>query len=184
MDGRIAVGALCCPSYPLQDGRRRGIVCIAEQDEGAWETSLDRDGECASLRVRPAADQRAIRVCESVEAAHSSHGDSARIAQALDIGAPPVRMDSQAKYAAVARGDADAYLRLPKGPDYREKIWDHAGGVIAVTEAGGRVTDIHGRPLDFSVGRSLQKNRGVVVTSGAFHEAFIDAIAALGIGRF
>ena len=73
-------------------------------------------------------------------------------------------MDSQAKYAAVARGDAALYLRLPspKSPDYREKIWDHAAGAIVVEEAGGRVTDLSGRSLDFGHGQRLEENRGVV----------------------
>lgn len=46
--------------------------------------------------------------------------------------APPVRIDSQAKYGALSRGDGAIYLRFPhKG--YREKIWDHAAGSIVVT---------------------------------------------------
>ena len=60
----------------------------------------------------------------------------------LGINAPPVRIDSQAKYALVARGEADIYLRLPTRADYREKIWDHAAGALIVAEAGGVVTDI------------------------------------------
>jgi len=32
-------------------------------------------------------------------------------------------MDSQCKYAAIARGDASIYLRLPTRADYRERIW-------------------------------------------------------------
>ena len=75
-----------------------------------------------------------------------------------------MRLDSQAKYAVVARGEAEAYLRLPTRADYREKIWDHAAGVLIVEEAGGTVTDITGRPLEFTHGRDLAANRGVIVT--------------------
>ena len=75
-------------------------------------------------------------------------------------------MDSQAKYAVVARGEADIYLRLPTRADYREKIWDHAAGHLIVAEAGGVVTDIAGRPLEFHHGRELTANRGVIVTNG------------------
>jgi hypothetical protein len=41
-------------------------------------------------------------------------------------GSPPVRMDSQAKYAALVRGErrAGVYLRLPRrDANYQEKIW-------------------------------------------------------------
>mgnify|MGYP003472513371 CR=1 FL=1 len=54
----------------------------------------------------------------------------------------------------MARGEAQIYLRLPTKKDYREKIWDHAAGMIIVEEAGGKVTDVRGHPLDFAHGRT------------------------------
>ena len=89
-------------------------------------------------------------------------------------------MDSQAKYAVVARGEADIYLRLPTRADYREKIWDHAAGALIVEEAGGVVTDITGRPLEFNHGRELAANRGVIVTNGRLHAQVIEAVRAIG----
>ena len=38
----------------------------------------------------------------------------------------------------------------PRSPDYREKIWDHAAGLLVIEEAGGRVTDMNGLPLDLA----------------------------------
>lgn len=61
--------------------------------------------------------------CESVEAGHSDHGTNARIASLLGITRDSVRMDSQAKYCSIARGDGDIYLRLPVSDTYEEKIW-------------------------------------------------------------
>ena len=52
--------------------------------------------------------------------------------QKLGVKAPPVRIDSQAKYGALSRGDGAIYLRFPHR-GYREKIWDHAAGSIVVT---------------------------------------------------
>jgi 3'(2'), 5'-bisphosphate nucleotidase len=117
----------------------------------------------------------------SVESGHSAHGDAAAVADRLGIAAAPLRMDSQAKYAVVARGEADIYLRLPTRADYVEKIWDHAAGAAIVAEAGGTVTDIHGRPLEFHHGRELIGNRGVIVTNGRLHDRVLDAIRELGI---
>jgi 3'(2'), 5'-bisphosphate nucleotidase len=91
-------------------------------------------------------------------------------------------MDSQAKYGIVARGDAEIYLRMPTRADYREKIWDHAAGALIVEEAGGTVTDILGRPLDFHQGRELSGNRGVVVTNGRSHTLVLETLHALGLG--
>jgi hypothetical protein len=64
-----------------------------------------------------------LNFLESVEAAHSSHSFAARVAQVLDIKKEPTRMDSQAKYCALVRGDGGAYLRMPTGVGYVEKIW-------------------------------------------------------------
>ena len=90
----------------------------------------------------------------------------------------PVRLDSQAKYAVVARGEAGAYLRLPTLAGYEEKIWDHAAGYVTITEAGGKVTDIEGKRLDFSLGRTLRDNRGVVATAAQLHDEVLDAVQA------
>ena len=180
--GEIVVGALCCPNMTAQDGTD-GVIFVAEKGEGAFEIPLGKTVETRIL-VSQEAVQSNIRTCESVEKAHSSHSDSARIGTLLGITAEPVRIDSQAKYATVARGDAEAYLRLPRDGKYREKIWDHAGGVLVVQEAGGKVTDIKGRPLDFTHGKTLAVNLGVIVTSGIFHDAIIGAIDELKIGQF
>ena len=51
-------------------------------------------------------------------------------------------LDSLAKYAIVARGDADVYMRPPTRPAYSEKIWDHAAGMLVIEEAGGKLIDI------------------------------------------
>jgi 3'(2'), 5'-bisphosphate nucleotidase len=99
------------------------------------------------------------------------------VAERLGITTDPFRIDSQAKYAAVATGNADIYLRLPRpGTDYTERIWDHGAGALVVEAAGGTVTDMHGTPLDFTHGRLLKKNTGIVATNGALHD---DVIAAL-----
>ena len=45
-----------------------------------------------------------------------------------------------------------------------------------VEEAGGRVTDVFGSDLDFSRGRTLENNRGIVATSGAIHDEVIAAV--------
>jgi 3'(2'), 5'-bisphosphate nucleotidase len=117
-------------------------------------------------------------LCESVEAAHAAHSVQGRIASRLGITAPSYRIDSQCKYAVVARGEASIYLRLPRDTSYREKVWDHAAGSLVLEEAGGRVSDLDGRPLDFSQGRLLGNHRGIVCTNGAIHDQVLEACRA------
>jgi 3'(2'), 5'-bisphosphate nucleotidase len=128
------------------------------------------------IRVTAVSDAADAVFCESVESDHSAHGDSSKVAGILGVRAAALRIDSQCKYAAVARGDASIYLRLPTRADYQEKIWDHAAGALLVHEAGGRVTDLHGRKLDFSLGRTLENNKGAVATNGSIHDRVIEAV--------
>jgi 3'(2'), 5'-bisphosphate nucleotidase len=100
------------------------------------------------------------------------------IAKRLGIVEPSIRMDSQAKYGIVARGEASIYLRLPspKTPAYNEKVWDHAAGAILIEEAGGKITDVMGKTLDFGVGYELTRNTGVIATNGRLHEEVLSAL--------
>ncbi len=178
--GQVVVASLACPGLDA--------VFYAVRGEGASVVPLEPE---AAGDVRPPVrvhvsdrdDPAAVRFCESVESGHSAHGDAASVAERLGITMAPLRMDSQAKYAVVARGEADIYLRLPTRADYFEKIWDHAAGALIVAEAGGVVSDIHGRPLEFHHGRELAANRGVIVTNGPLHDRVLDAIRGLGIGE-
>lgn len=179
--GEIQVGLLACPNLRARDAwdNCRGVVLWAARGGGASLRPLALPEVTPhTVRVSGTRATNASRICESVESGHSAHDWSALVHQRLGTEAEAVRMDSQAKYAVVARGEAEMYLRLPVKADYRERIWDHAGGVLIVQEAGGTVTDIDGKPLDFSRGTTLADNRGVVVTNGLLHTAVLEAIAA------
>ena len=131
------------------------------------------------VRASDVATVSAARLCESVESGHSDHGASSRIASALGITQEPYRIDSQCKYAALAMGKAEVYLRLPTRPGYCEKIWDHAAGKLVVEEAGGVVTDVRGMALDFGKGRTLAADGGVVASNGKFHGEVVSAVGGV-----
>jgi 3'(2'), 5'-bisphosphate nucleotidase len=180
VEGTVQLGVLACPNLPhnlkRQDGPR-GVVFLAVLGEGAYQMGLS-GGNAVPIRVSTAGVGQAVRFCESVESGHADQEAHGRVARKLGIREPSIRMDSQVKYGLVARGDAAIYLRLPnpKTPDYREKIWDHAPGAIIIQEAGGRVSDLHGKPLDFSVGYRLTENMGVVATNGLVHDQVLTAL--------
>ncbi|GAK63498.1 3(2),5-bisphosphate nucleotidase HAL2 [Moesziomyces antarcticus] len=191
VDGKVQVGVMGCPNLPhdasspkpkegeFGAGDKRkdlGTLFIAVRGQGAYQRRIE-GGEEQKISMRSIQSLSEASFCESVEAGHSSHGTNARIAELLGITAPSVRMDSQAKYASLSRGDGDVYLRLPVGDgSYIEKIWDHAAGSLLVEEAGGRVSDIRGKELNFGVGRTLRDNRGVVASHKDVHAKVIDAV--------
>lgn len=177
-DGRVKAGVLGCPNLPYEAGSV-GALFTARRGAGAFVSSLAAPERERPARVDACSDPSAARFCESVDPGHSHQERAAAVAAALGITREPFRIDSQCKYACVAQGDASIYLRLPTRSDYREKIWDHAAGMIVVEEAGGRVSDTEGAPLDFRHGEQLQNNRGVVATSGPLHDRVLEVLAAL-----
>lgn len=179
-EGEVKVGVLACPALPVdleQPTESVGVLLVAVRGEGTTMLPL-QGGEPQPVKVSTASQAERLRFVESVEAGHGDHALQDAVAKAVGIEAPSIRMDSQAKYGAVAQGSAALYLRLPspKSPNYREKIWDHAAGLIVVEEAGGKVTDMHGAPLKFSLGRQLDANQGVVVSNGEIHQTVIQVL--------
>lgn len=179
--GKIQVAVLGCPNLDPEGGAVRrdqsshGSLFYAVRGGGAWVVSPDDLENPQRIHVRDIDTITEARLCESVESGHTSQSQSGQMAERLGITLPPVRLDSQAKYASVARGEAEIYLRLPTRKGYQEKIWDHAGGVLLVEEAGGKVSDVRGRELDFTHGDQLKVNEGVIVTNGPLHEAVLKA---------
>jgi 3'(2'), 5'-bisphosphate nucleotidase len=176
-DGVVRLGVLGCPALDRADGSV-GALFVAERGGGAWELSLDGDATPVRLAVAACTSASEARYAESLEAAHSAQDEAARIGELLGITAPPLRLDSQTKYALVARGDASIYLRIPRG-GYIENIWDHAAGSIIVEEAGGIVSDVDGAPLDWGRGRRLEANRGIIAAPASIHAEVVAAARAV-----
>jgi len=186
--GVVVAGVLGCPNLaasddgPLDRVDTNGALYAAERGRGAFAIDpRDPGAPGRPIHAAPWTEGEDVAVCESVEKAHTSQSDSARIIEALGGSAAPVRIDSQCKYAVVARGGAHAYLRLPTKPGYVERIWDHAAGSLVATEAGATVSDVAGAPLDFSCGMGLERNRGVICASPEVHGRIIEAIDRLGL---
>ena len=178
-DGEVVLGILGCPELGPDasgsTGGEKGFIFFAEKGLGSYQVGLS-GGTQTRISVSGVKKASDSIMCESVKAPDSSYEFSGKIARFLDVNAKPLRMDSQCKYAVLARGDASIYLRPPPQKDYKENIWDHAAGYIIVKEAGGTVTDSSGKPLDFSVGKKLHENKGILVTNGAIHEAVLQAV--------
>lgn len=135
----VQLGILGCPNLLVKPNdatsKEVGSIFVAVRGQGAFQASIgalqsgkvDFESAFTPIRIQleaPPASE--LKTLESVEAAHSAQGFTAAIAKALGLSAPPNRMDSQAKYAALARGlnEGHLYLRMPvPGKNYIEKIW-------------------------------------------------------------
>lgn len=204
-DGDLKLGVMGCPNMPKMGevleydasytygfsprlvskllagenlGWFKGCIFTATKGNGAFMEPCDSDikSDPIPVSVSPEFDPEKAKFCEPVMKANSSQGFTASVATNLGIASKPLRVYSQVKYGSVARADADVFMKFPKG-GYKEKIWDHAAGVIIVEEAGGKVTDAGGAPLNWAAGRYLENlDRGIVATSKALHEKLMDAI--------
>ena len=174
--GRVEIGLLGCPQLALTDERRDavGSIVYAVLNRGAFRTSLTGGG-FAPLRVSSRREPRLARVLRSFESDHIDIKTFNEITRTLSIEAAPTLMDSQAKHAVIAAGQAELLIRLPATQEFRDKIWDQAAGSIIIEEAGGRVTDMRGTSLDFGTGRMLVRNEGVIASNGYLHAAVLDA---------
>ncbi len=185
VDGQPVVAVMGCPNLSsdpaVLEATPLGNGCVFTATAEHHTRCLPLDSALAATDVRCEPGARPLVVCGSVESAHSNTGWTGRTLAALASSGTPVgaglALDSQTKYATVARGQADAYLRLPSRPGYVEAIWDHAAGALIAQQAGAVVTDIDGKPLDFSTGERLERNRGIVCASSSAHAAIIEAIA-------
>ena len=56
---------------------------------------------------------------------------------------------------------------------------DFAAASVVIGEAGGRMSDLDGAPLDFSRGEMLPAGvRGIIASNGRLHDAALAALAA------
>jgi len=222
VDARVELGVIGCPNLPSSPPNDpsspspspspssqqttnattdRGALFIAVRGQGAYQLPLHPPSGVQQPERRqrqrltmPRLALHELAFLESYEKAHAALDTNALVASRLGVRAQPVRMDSQAKYAALVRGDGGGgvYLRLPVafgkdgenndgggGGGYQEKIWDHAPGSLLVEEAGGIVSDYRGRPLDFGLGRTLGRNFGVVAARKEVHAQVVEVVQAV-----
>lgn len=88
--------------------------------------------------------------------------------RARGVGSVGVRL------ASVARGDANVYVQAPG----HTKMWDTCAPATLVLAAGGRVTDMLGRPLDFRA-RAVTHPAGVIAAPAAIHHAILERVTPL-----
>jgi 3'(2'), 5'-bisphosphate nucleotidase len=173
VDKQPAAGVIGCPAYPTKDNA--GALFHAQGGVAFMQPLTG--GPVRRVRVSENAEAKQVQALESVEKSHTNHERMARVREIAGLGdAALTRIDSMEKYARIAAGDAELYLRLPRLNSTRPfMVWDHAAGTALVQAAGGLVTDIDGSALDFSQGRALA-NKGIVVSNGRVHERVIAAI--------
>ena len=130
VDGRVELGVIGCPnlgSQPAKLGEEvvangEGVLMVAVRGEGSFSASPVspyqgfqteynvqrpiKHETYTPLHLSPSpSSSNPLTFLESVEASHSAHTIQARIGELLGVQRPSLRMDSQAKYACLSRGE-------------------------------------------------------------------------------
>jgi 3'(2'), 5'-bisphosphate nucleotidase len=159
VDGRPHVGAV---AHPLSRRLYSGIVGV-----GAWHK--DPDAAPVRLHTSELARPPGIRLVASkthrtprVDAVKKALG----ITDELNVGSVGL------KIGLVSDGERDLYVYTGS----RTKIWDTCGPEAILHGAGGRMTDLDGKPLVYDQ-PDLYNRRGIVASNGPLHDYVIGALA-------
>ena len=142
LDGRPVLGVVAHPST--------GAVWSGVVGQGAWREQPD--GTRAPVRTSALAEPPGVRIVVS-QSRRSPRIDAFR--RALGV-TDEMRVGSVGlKVALVSQGERDLYLY----PGEQTKLWDTCGPEAILMAAGGRMSDMDGRPLGLQQGRSQQPQR-------------------------
>jgi 3'(2'), 5'-bisphosphate nucleotidase len=142
-----------------------GRTFLGVVGEGAWEVS---EGQRRPIHVSS---------CGTLSEASlvlSRSRKTEALARAVEVVGPRVAVQhgsSGLKGALVALGTHDLYLQAgPAG-----MLWDACATDALVSAAGGRCTDVTGRPFDYT-SKDLVNRNGLLADNGLLHEAVIEKL--------
>ena len=78
------------------------------------------------------------------------------------------------KLGLIARGLRDLYVN----PSSKSSAWDTCGPEAILVEAGGRLTDLWGRLIDYRAD-DVKNRDGLVASNGPLHELVLEKIRPL-----
>ena len=137
-------------------------------DREAW---VEERGVRRPLRVAARAELPSLRL---VMSRSHRHPLTDAIRERLGAGQEMVLGSVGLKAGLIAMQQADLYLDLSGFT----KAWDSCGPEAILRGAGGRLTDLAGKPLQYG-GEELRNRRGLAASNGACHDGVIAAIAPL-----
>lgn len=168
----VVAGVMACPKYPFSD-TGYGLLFHAENGQAYERPLYGTDADARQIHVSRRNVGETLRVAESMEDKHVDRAALQHVYGKLGgiDASTALRSDGMGKYAMVARGDVDLYMRIPLDHGRKAKIWDHAAGVAILEAAGGRVTDKDGKPLNFTEAPTLESTMFVIASNGLLHDA-------------
>lgn len=132
---------------------------------------VEEGGAARRLEVSATRDPRG---CRLVSSASHRMATIDQVRAALGIEDEILLGSVGLKLALIARGERDLYVN----PEGFCKLWDSCAPGLILTEAGGRLTDVRGRPLDYRAAE-VRHLDGLLASNGHLHDAVVGAVAPL-----
>jgi 3'(2'), 5'-bisphosphate nucleotidase len=167
VEGRAALGILYAPATD--------VLYWAARGHGAWvvrpTSEADASVKAERLSVTGESDLSRMRLAES----RSHRGPRMEsVVSALGVRLEVRSHSVGIKVGLLVEKQADLYIHLSP----KTKQWDTCAPEAVLAEAGGRMTDVFGRPLHYNTPDVLNRN-GLVASNGAAHEEVIARLQPL-----
>lgn len=145
------------------------ILYKATKGNGAWIENQNTQAQQAFVSNQ-------TNINEMRLAASRSHYSSrmTRVIETLNVKEEIRRGSVGVKVGLIANRECDLYIHLSP----RTKQWDICAPEIILREAGGKFTDLFGRPFNYNTSDPRNPN-GIVATNGAAHEQVIKSLEPL-----
>lgn len=200
-DGKEVVGVLCCPNLKLKDKRvyedsvdseGLGVMLTAVRGQGSTQRILAASPTTTPYVLPQAtkldpldspADMEKLHIVDSRDSAAIDHKVIEDLISQVGVKDPGTEVwSSHMRYASLILGGADCQVRVPAKQKKKVFIWDHAGAQLIFTEAGGKITDLNGKAIDFGAGREICNNDGMMIAREGVHQDLLAKVIDI-IGR-
>ncbi len=159
--GRPAVGVVVQPIHHRVFSAAPGAgAWIQAAEQAPRRVHVSNVGELPNARLVASRSHR-DRTIDQVKSALG-------ISNELNIGSIGLKL------GVIALGERDLYVN----PSPRCSLWDTCGPEALLHEAGGRLSDIRGRPLRYDV-EEIAHTSGLFASNGRVHDAAIERLAPL-----
>ncbi|KAF2433378.1 3',5'-bisphosphate nucleotidase [Tothia fuscella] len=193
VDGKVSAGVLACPNLVLKPGvlvddstanpESSGYIISVIKSQGVRLRPLGKTILQAHVELPQLERPKTVSQLRSITSLQSSTSDFEKrqtVEAKLGITTQTGNVFSvQMAYVAIALGGYSLMLRIPKKETHRGRVWDHAPGQLIFEEMGGKVTDLRGSDIDFSLGRGCDNNWGNVAAPQELHEQVIERVKAV-----
>jgi 3'(2'), 5'-bisphosphate nucleotidase len=161
VDGLPALGVVYQPAPDVLHWAARGA--------GAW--GVRRETGAVRLRVSDITEPPKMRLAASLSH-RSARMD--RVVETFGFTEEVRRGSVGIKTGLIAERQCDLYITLSS----RTHQWDTCAPEAILNEAGGRLTDLWGRPVNYNAA-DTRNHDGVAATNGACHEMVVRTLAPL-----